>query len=82
MMGRGKRATDVNLFSPLPVEQNSIGGEGGVTENQDTLNFTSLGSIQRSPIYLIHGTVKVSSFSIKKIMITFAGKSLRRHFID
>lgn len=33
MMGRGKRAADVNLFSPLPAEQNSIGG-GGVTENQ------------------------------------------------
>lgn len=35
MMGRGKRAADVNLFSPLPAEQNSIGGGGaGVTENQ------------------------------------------------
>lgn len=83
MMGRGTKTTNGNLFSPLPVK----------TKLQLKKKKKLLKIKRHIEFYLIRINTMIPNipytwhsqslkFQYKKIMITFAGKSLRRHFID
>ena len=82
MMGRGTKTTNVNLFPPLPVKTNLQLKKKKLLKIKRHIEFYLIRINTMIPNIPYTWHSQSLKFQYKKIMITFAGKSLRRHFID